>query len=210
MQTYFRPASYPSEPKSKRAVHVDDDGTIYVPATILGLTEDFILAEFKKERNALLCFQGQYFASFDWLIKHCPAHREKLLALESQMRRDPSLNVPKKHRAGAQLLQGTDWMRHEENVAKIRQTEPERWDIGYGVGLTKIIPLDLLKEVMFDWIAQCPDGMTIFRPDNYEVNVYLFKESEKQRVEIMVREDAVEWVGEAAVAKFDAKILGRN
>jgi hypothetical protein len=94
VNTYFRPELHPSEPEWRRAVHVFSNGEIYVTATILGLlAEEDVLAVAKTEPGSkILVFRDHFYVTFDWLIQHCPAHRDALEKLHLHMKEDPSLH----------------------------------------------------------------------------------------------------------------------
>ena len=102
-----------------------------------------------------------------------------------------------------QTIRGTDWMRREEEVAKLRhdRLEPHLWDFGIGEGVRGIIPAEHLPHTVADMVDLVPDGLTIVNRDG--VRVYVYKDSKKMRAEVGLRADAVALWGEKTVKSMD-------
>lgn len=108
------------------------------------------------------------------------------------------------------ILKGNDWARHEEKVAKIRHElgDSDIWDIGFTKELTAKFPQHDPAALAEQITEIVPNGFSILNVDGEKV--YVFKESERQRLEIGLRADFVELWGEDAIAKFEATILSQN
>jgi hypothetical protein len=124
---------------------------------------------------------------------------------------DEGLICPNCGRPLSQALKGSDWQRHEENVAKVRSDldllDLDLWD--FGVGQAFKATLAPTETAVAQAIQQIPDGLTLVNWNGAHV-VYIEKDSKHKKADIGLRVDFVARWGEETVAKIDATILGKK
>jgi hypothetical protein len=108
------------------------------------------------------------------------------------------------------VLDGSDWQRHEENVAAARQARPGElvWDVGAGPHWLRALGLTAAPEdLVGDILSTALDGLSLLNVDLPALlgqRVYVWKDSAAMRMDFGLRQDFVDWWGETAVAWADA------
>jgi hypothetical protein len=101
------------------------------------------------------------------------------------------------------------WLRREEEVAKARQENPNLWDVGVGKDFQRTFPSLDMYHLVEQLLETVKDGVYVIHMALTH-HVYVFRESNRKRLEIGLRSDFVALWGEEDMAKIDADIFGKG